>query len=197
MITDLRLHSPRVSSVDLLRANSASVTAQMAGIVGFALLAALGAQFRLYLWEVPFTLQTLAVYGSGLFLGWRNGLLAMGLYLLVGLFLPVYAGDGYGPAYLMTAVSAGYLIAYPLSAAAAGFLSKRWNSLTGSMVSLVVASLILFTIGVTWLHYAAGHATWLESLDKGWLRFIPVDLAKILLVGLVYSGVRRLGDRRA
>lgn len=197
MITALSLHSSRVSTVDLLRANSASVTAQMAGIVGFALLAALGAQFRLYLWEVPFTLQTLAVYGSGLFLGWRNGLFAMGLYLLVGLFLPVYAGDGFGPAYLMTAVSAGYLFAYPLSAAAAGFLSKRWNSLTGSMVSLVVASLILFTVGVTWLHFAAGHATWLESLDKGWLRFIPVDLAKILLVGLVYSGARRLGDRRA
>lgn len=197
MITALRLQSSRVSTVDLLRADSASVTAQMAGIVGFALLAALGAQFRLYLWEVPFTLQTLAVYGSGLFLGWRNGLYAMGLYLLIGMVLPVYAGDGYGPAYLMTAVSAGYLFAYPLSAATAGFLSKRWNSLTGSMVSLMVASLILFTAGVTWLHFAAGHASWLESLDKGWLRFIPVDLAKILFVGLVYSGARRLGDRRA
>ena len=197
MISALGLQSTRHSTVDALRADSASVTLQMVGIVGFALLTALGAQFRIYLWEVPFTLQTLAVYGSGLFLGWRNGLFAQGLYLLLGLFLPVYAGDGFGPAYLMTAVSAGYLLAYPLSAAAAGLLSQRWNSMTGSMVSMLAGSLILFSMGVVWLHFAAGHVTWFESLDKGWLRFIPVDLAKILLVGFIYTGVRRLGSARA
>ena len=86
MISQLGLRTARVSTIDDLRSGSASVGLQVAGIVGFAALTALGAQFRLYLWEVPFTLQTLAVYGSGLYLGWRNGLLAQGLYLLVGLF---------------------------------------------------------------------------------------------------------------
>ncbi len=195
MTAALRLHSGTRSIVDDLRSSTASATTQLVAVVGFALLTALGAQFRIYLWEVPFSLQTLAVYGSGLFLGWRNGMLAQGLYIALGMFLPVFAGDGIGPAYLMTAVSAGYLLAYPLSAAAAGALSTRWNSPTGSMLSLLVASIILFTIGVTWLHFAAGHATWMESLDKGWLRFIPVDVAKILLVGLLYSGARHLGRR--
>ncbi len=164
---------------------------QVLGVVGFALLTALGAQVRLYLWEVPFTLQTVAVYGSGLFLGWRNGMLAQGLYLLLGLFLPVYAGDTFGPAYLFGAATAGYLLAYPLTAAMAGRLSQRWNTLSGSVLSLAAGSLVLFTIGVVWLHFAAGHATWFESFDKGWLRFIPVDLAKILFVSFVYSGTRR------
>ena len=102
----LALHSPRSASVDLLRSDRASVLTQAAGIVGFALLAILGAQVRIYLWEVPITLQTLAVYGSGLFLGWRNGTLSMLLYLTLGLFFPVFAGDGYGPAYLFGAASA-------------------------------------------------------------------------------------------
>ena len=59
----------------MLRSADARATTQILGIVGFAFLTALGAQVQIYVWEVPFTLQTLAVYGSGLFLGWRNGLL--------------------------------------------------------------------------------------------------------------------------
>ncbi len=186
------LAATRPSAIDSLRAEDASFALQALSILGFALLTALGAQVRIYLWEVPFTLQTLSVYASGLYLGWRNGLASQLLYLALGLFLPVYAGDGYGMSYLLSAVSAGYLLALPLSAATAGFLSKRWNGTTGSVLSLVGASLVLFAGGVTWLHYAAGHATWFESLDKGWLRFIPVDLAKILLVSLIYSGTRRV-----
>ncbi len=192
----LGLRTSRVSTIDDLRSGTATVTTQLVAIVGFAALTAVGAQFRIYIWEVPFTLQTLAVYGSGLFLGWRNGLLAQGLYILLGLFLPVYAGDGFGAAYLFGAVSAGYLLAYPLSAAAIGFVSKRWNGLTGSVLSMIAGSLVLFTLGVTWLHYTADHVTWFESIDKGWLRFAPVDLAKILLVGLVYQGTRSLMNRR-
>jgi len=188
----LGLRTTRVSTIDDLRSGSASVGIQVAGIVGFALLTALGAQFRLYLCEVPFTLQTFAVYGSGLYLGWRNGLLAQGLYLLLGLFLPVYAGDTFGPAYLFGAVSAGYLLAYPLAAALVGWVSSRFNGLTGSVLSMLAGSLVLFSLGVTWLHYAADHVTWFESIDKGWLRFAPVDLAKILAIALLYQGSRSL-----
>ena len=146
---------------------------------------------RIYLWEVPFTLQTLAVYGSGLYLGWRGGLLSQLLYIAIGMFFPVFAGEGYGFAYIVAAASTGYLLAWPLSAAVIGLLSKKWNSLTGSSLSMLAGSICMFTLGVIWLHYAAGHATWLESIDKGWLRFIPVDLAKIILVSMVYTSTRR------
>ncbi len=188
----LALHSPRTASVDLLRSDRASALVQLAGVVGFALLAVLGAQVRLYLWEVPITLQTLAVYGSGLFLGWRGGALSMLLYLALGMVFPVFAGEGYGPAYLFGAVSAGYLLAYPLVGAVVGAASQRWNTFAGSVLALVLGSAVLFTAGVVWLHYAADHATWFESLDKGWLRFVLWDLAKVLLVGAAYTGTRRL-----
>lgn len=181
-----------ISRIDAIREERASTLIQVLGIVGFAVLTAFGAQVRLYVWEVPFTLQTAAVYGSGLYLGWRNGMLAQLLYLALGLFLPVFAGEGHGAAYLLGAVSAGYLLGYPLSAAVIGLLSKRWNSLTGSMLSMIAGSLVLFTCGIIVLHYAAGHATWFESIDKGWLRFIPVDIAKMLMVSIVYTGSRRL-----
>lgn len=192
MSFSLSLKSKQQSTIDVLKTGNVGLLTQVVGIVGFAALTALGAQFNVYIWEVPFTLQTLAVYGSGLYLGWRNGLLAQLLYVVVGLFMPVYAGDGFGPAYLFGAVSAGYLLAYPIAAAIIGYVSKRYDGLSGSFVSMMAGSLILFTLGVTWLHFAAGHTTWFESIDKGWLRFLPVDLAKILLVSLFYQGTRSL-----
>jgi biotin transport system substrate-specific component len=192
MTTILRLHSSRTAAVDVLRRDDIAVTVQVLGIVGFTLLTALGASVRLYLWEVPFTLQTAAIYGSGLFLGWRNGMLSQLLYLALGLVFPVFAGEGFGAAYLLGAASAGYLLAAPVAAAVVGLLSKRWNTLTGSTLASIAGALVLFAIGVVWLHFAAGHATWFESIDKGFIRFIPVDLAKLMFVGMLYAGTRHV-----
>jgi Uncharacterized conserved protein len=133
------------------------------------------------------------VYASGLYLGSRNGLLAQLLYLTLGLFLPVFAGDGYGVGYLFGAVSAGYLLSYPVAAAVIGALSKRWKTFSGSTLATVLGAALVFTCGVVWLHYAAGHATWMESIDKGFLRFIAIDLLKVVGVGLLYAGTRAFG----
>jgi biotin transport system substrate-specific component len=192
MHSAIRLQSPTLSAVDSLREEHATVAVQVLGIVGFALLTAFGAQVKIFLWEVPVTLQTLAMYGSGLYLGWRNGMIAQLLYISIGMFLPVYAGETFGPAYFFLAPSAGYIIAFPFAAAAVGLLSRRWNAMGGSVLSLLVGSAIVFSIGVTWLHFAAGHGSWLESIDKGWLRFVTFDLLKIAFVALLYTGTRRL-----
>jgi biotin transport system substrate-specific component len=186
------LTSSRTASVDVLRSENAALLTQVLGIVGFAILAAIGAQVRIYLWEIPITLQTVAIYGSGLFLGARNGGLAMGLYLLAGMFFPVFASDAFGPAYLFGAASAGYLLAAPLAAVTIGAVSRRWNTLLGSALAVIAGSVVLFSIGVTWLHYVAGHETWWISIERGWLRFVLWDLAKIGVIALTYVGVRRL-----
>jgi biotin transport system substrate-specific component len=192
----LALSSPRPAAIDALRSDRAAVASQVLGIVGFALLAALGAQFRIYLWEIPITFQTLAIYGSGLFLGARNGLLAMGLYLLAGMFFPVFASDAYGPAYLFGAASAGYLLAAPLAAAAIGALSTRWNTFAGSGLALLAGSALIFTVGVSWLYtIAGGDLTAWQAIERGWLRFALFDLAKIGIVALAYVGARRATAR--
>lgn len=194
MTNVLSLQSAYSALVDRLREENATALLQGVGVAGFALLTALGAQiqFRIYLWEVPITLQTAAVYASGLYLGWRNGLFAQLLYLGLGLFLPVFAGDGYGTSYLFGVASAGYLLSYPVAAAAIGALSKRWKSFSGSTLATLAGMAIIFTSGVVWLHYIAGHGTWLESIDKGFLRFVVIDLVKVFGVGLLYAGTRYL-----
>lgn len=189
------LHTSAPSLADALRRDHASVAMQVLGIVGFALLAALGAHVRIYLWEVPVTLQTVAVYGAGLFLGARNGALSMALYLGAGLFVPVFASEAFGLAYLTGAPSAGYLLAYPLVAALIGTLTARWNTLAGSALAMMLGMALLFTTGVVWLHVAAGHATWWESIYKGAVLFVVWDLLKVWVVAGGYTALRRLLQR--
>jgi len=192
MTNVLSLQASHTATIDRLREENASLALQVAGVLGFALLTAIGSQFqfRVYLWEVPITLQTAAVYASGLYLGWRNGMFAQLLYLILGLFLPVFAGNGHGMSYLLGAASAGYLLSYPIAAAGVGALSKRWKTFSGSTLAMVLGSAIVFSVGVAWLHYVAGHGSWFESIDKGFLRFVMIDLLKIVGVGLLYSGTR-------
>ena len=192
MSVSIALTSGHSAAVDFLRSDRVSVITQVATIVLFAALTTLGAQVRIFLWEVPITLQTLSIYGGGLFLGARNGTIAALFYLGLGLFFPVYAGDGYGLAYLLTVPSAGYLFGMPFAAMITGLLSRRWNSLPGSFLSLAGGSLLLFTCGVLWLHFAADHATWMESIDKGFLRFAVFDATKLLCVALSYQLIRRI-----
>lgn len=181
------------SSLDRLRDADLPLGLQAALVAGVAGLTALLAQVELhvYLWEVPLTLQTLAVYGSGLLLGRRNGALAMVLYLALGLVLPAYAGGASGLAYLLGA-SGGYLLAFPLVALVAGDLTETHRSAARTVLALVAGSAVLFATGVVWLHVAAGHATWAESVVNGWLRFLPWDLAKMTLVGAAYVAARRV-----
>jgi len=177
--------------IESLTPERASTLIQILAITFFAIATALGAQARIYLWEVPITLQTVFVYSSGLMLGARNGLLSMLLYLFLGMFLPLYAGDGYGPVYLITAISAGYLLGMPLSAYVIGYLGRCKTTLFGSVMAVAAGSIVLFTCGVIWLHYAAAHTTWWYSIEVGWLRFIGFDAAKVLIVSLAYGGLRR------
>ncbi len=185
------VHSSRASWVDIFAPEKTSVLVQILAIVLFAVATAVGAQVRIYLWEIPITLQTLFVYSSGLVLGARNGSLSMLLYLLLGMLLPVYAGSGHGLTYLMTAVSAGYLLGMPLSSFVIGLLGRRYSSFIGGFLSVAAGSVVLFTCGVVWLHFAASHTSWWYSIEVGWLRFVGFDAAKVLLVSLTYGSLRR------
>ncbi|MCY4172289.1 MAG: biotin transporter BioY [Bacteroidetes bacterium] len=184
-------HSSSTSRIDALSSDQASLLIQILAIGLFAIATAIGAQVRIYLWEVPITLQTLFVYGSGLVLGARNGSLSMVLYLCLGLFFPVYAGSGHGLTYLMSATSAGYLFGMPLSAFVIGIISRHTSGFFKGAFAVCVGSLVLFTCGVIWMHFVAMHTNWWYSIEVGWLRFIGFDIAKILVVSLLYGGLRR------
>lgn len=167
-----------------------------AAILLFTLLTIAGAKLRLTIFAIPFTLQTVAVYGSGLFLGGPGGFLSQALYLAVGLFFPVFAGEGFGWDYLTNRPTSGYLWGFLLSSGVIGILSRRFPGLMGSFLAVAAGSAGLFTCGVIWLHLAVGHETWSESIRMGWLNLWTVDLAKITFTVSIYSLWKKYGEGR-
>ena len=134
------------------RAQTASVERlweHVALVVGAAALTAVCAQVS-FGYPVPTTLQTLAVLGSGAYLGARRGAAAQLLYLGIGAAgAPIFAnGDG-GLAWLTRAdplhVSGGYLWGYPLAAFAAGVICERYGrSFYVTVPAMLVGSVCLY-----------------------------------------------------
>jgi biotin transport system substrate-specific component len=172
------------------RAQTASVERlweHVALVVGAAALTAVCAQVS-FGYPVPTTLQTLAVLGSGAYLGARRGAASQLLYLGIGAAgAPIFAnGDG-GLAWLTRAdplhASGGYLWGYPLAALAVGVICERYGrSFYVTVPAMLIGSVCLYAPGLVWLHQAVPSA-WagagVTTLHYGLWPFVLGDVAKI------------------
>jgi biotin transport system substrate-specific component len=172
------------------RAQTASVERlweHVALVVGAAALTAVCAQVS-FGYPVPTTLQTLAVLGSGAYLGARRGAASQLLYLGIGAAgAPIFAnGDG-GLNWLTRAdplhASGGYLWGYPLAALAVGVICERYGrSFYVTVPAMLIGSVCLYATGLVWLHQAIPSA-WagagVTTLHYGLWPFVLGDLAKI------------------
>lgn len=154
-------------------------------VVGGALLTVLGAQVSIPLPNspVPITGQTLAVVVAGASLGAWRGASSQFLYLVMGLFLPVFSNGGQGWQTIFGATG-GFLVAFPLAAGLMGFAAERGADRKFSLAILTFAAgqLVIFGIGVPWLKLATG-MEWSAAIEKGFLVFIPGGIIKSLLAG--------------
>lgn len=139
---------------------------------------------------VPISLQLMGVMLCGIILGSKRGALAVILFLvLAAIGLPILTGARGGLAPFAGA-TAGFLYGYVLAAFVTGFIFERWTSnlLTGAIVaSLVGGVLVLYPIGIVWL------ASYLDKsvvdMTKSMLVFIPVDIVKAVIVGLIATQI--------
>ncbi|NJN67884.1 MAG: biotin transporter BioY [Chloroflexaceae bacterium] len=162
-------------------------------ILGGSLFVALCAKIRVPLpfTPVPITAQTLGILLVGSLLGWRLGLLSMGLYLAMGVAgLPFFTGEGAGWSYLLGATG-GYLLATPLAAALVGWLAERgWDRRVPTMaLSMIFGNAIIYLLGVAWLAALIGLQA---AVVKGMLPFIVGDAFKIAIACVVLPGGWRL-----
>lgn len=156
---------------------------------------------------VPITLQTFGVLFTSAALGARRGVSATGIYLLIGAVgMPVFAGDGSGPATfasvesgrLVLGATGGYLIGFLAASAAVGALAERgWDRrLGGSIVAMLMGTLIVYAFGLTWLALALDR-TVTEVLPFGLYPFVPGDVLKLLLAAAILPLGWQLAGRRA
>jgi biotin transport system substrate-specific component len=156
----------------------------------FAALTAVGSYLSIPIGPVPLVLQNMFVYLTGLLLGSRWGLASMGIYLLAGACgLPVFAG-GLGGVGRLAGPTGGYLIGYLPVVYVIGVISERTRPRAlFDVAAMVVGTLILYALGVSWLKLLTGLAL-LKTITLGMLPFLPGDALKIAAAALIASALR-------
>jgi biotin transport system substrate-specific component len=148
---------------------------------------------------VPITGQTLGVVACGAALGANRGVLAMLLYVAMGLVLPVYADGASGPDVIWGATG-GYLIGFIIATYAVGYLAERGGDrkILIAFASFCVGQLIVFGIGVPWLKVATGY-DWSQTIHDGFTIFIVGGLIKAAVAAIVVPSawylVRKVDER--
>jgi biotin transport system substrate-specific component len=168
---------------------------RVAGVVGFALACALGANIAVPLpgTPVPMTLQTLVVLTAGVTLGPRLGLASMMLYLLLGTAgYHVFAAGHWGLSTVFGATG-GYLVGFVLAQPALGGLTRSaQNSRVRLLIALLMGNAIIFVSGLAWL------ALWSDAgiqcaLAWGLWPFVPGMITKTVIV----LGIGEIGLAKA
>jgi biotin transport system substrate-specific component len=169
-------------------------------VVGFAVLTAGAAQWRLVLpfTPVPITGQTFAVLLAGAALGTRAGAASQALYLVMGMAgLPVFTDGGSGMGTFMGATG-GYLVGFVAAAALVGKLAERRQDRTfpTALTAFLAGSFVIYAFGVAGLVVNAGMSA-NEAILKGVAPFVFGDLLKATAAGLLLPATWRLiGDGR-
>ena len=140
--------------------------------------------------EVPFTLQTFAVFLVTGLLGLKCGTLSVVVYLLLGAVgLPVFAGFKGGVGALM-GVTGGYLLGFVFTALAVGLITRFFGrSLPVLIVSMAVGLVLCYAFGSVWFLVlylrSSGAITLAVVLAKCVIPFLLPDGIKILLAALL------------
>ena len=151
---------------------------------------------------VPYTLQTFGVLLTAGALGFRRGVAATAIYLLLGAIgLPILAEGKHGVEWIMGA-SGGYLVGFIVASALVGRLAELgWDrNIFGAVGAMVLGSLVIYAVGVPWLAVAAFHGDLGLAFDKGMRTFLLWDAFKLLLAAIAFPAAwwfvgRRPGDR--
>jgi biotin transport system substrate-specific component len=158
---------------------------------------------------VPITGQTLSVLVVGGALGLRRGMMSVALYLILGLFLPIYAHQAHGLGTIVSfgangpVISAvgGYLVAFLFAAALVGWLAEMgWDRHIGGAVgAMILGEIVIYAIGVPWLALSL-HVSPARAIELGLTPFIIGDAIKLAIAAGIFPMAwwlvgRRAGDR--
>jgi len=155
---------------------------------------------------VPVTGQTLSVLVVGGALGLRRGALSIGLYLLLGMFLPIYAHQEHGlttiiginSSGLVLGAVGGYLVSFLFAGALVGWLAENgWDRHIGGAVgAMILGEIVIYAIAVPWLAIAL-HVDLAKAVALGLTPFIIGDAIKLAIAAGIFPFAWWLVGRRA
>ena len=182
------LHMPTLADAmleSMMNSKAATGGLTKAALVVFgSLLLAVSAQFKIPLYPVPITGQTLVVLLIGMTYGPRLGGITMAAYLFEGaLGLPVFAGGAAGIAALM-GPTGGYLFGFLLAGMAMGYLAERGMGRTAvsTVAAMVIGNCVIYVCGALWLSNFIGFG---EAIAAGVLPFLYGDALKLVIAAVL------------
>ena len=158
-----------------------------------SLILAFSSKVQVPFWPVPMTMQTFVVFIIGMTFGSKLAFSTLLLYLFEGAIgLPVFAKGG-GLLYLTTQPSAGFLYGMTIAAGVIGyFAEKNYNySYLKSLISLLIGTIIIFLIGVSYLAIIIG-VGYEKAIIGGLYPFILSELFKIALAVAIIPSITKI-----
>lgn len=146
---------------------------------------------------VPITGQTFGVLLVGGALGFRRGLVAVGLYVLLGVVgLPFFA-EGKGGLAVIWGATGGYLIGFAVAGALVGRLAELgWDRrLGGALGAMLLGNVAIYVIGLPWLKVATGMSVQ-DAVSNGLTPFLFGDALKLVLAAVLFPAAWWIVGRR-
>lgn len=146
---------------------------------------------------VPITGQTFGVLLVGGALGFRRGLIAVGLYVLLGVVgLPFFAEGNRGLSVIWGATG-GYLIGFVIAGALIGRLAELgWDRhIGGALGAMLLGNVVIYAIGLPWLKVVTGMSV-ADTVANGLTPFLLGDALKLALAAVLFPATWWIVDRR-
>lgn len=148
-------------------------------------------QISIPMWPVAITLQTFAVLLIGMLLTPKQAVIVTTFYMILGLVgLPIFSGFSGGIDSFL-APSFGFIISFIPASYVTSLLSQKQNSsLQQYIIAGVVATIVIYAIGVPYLGFVLNNVLNLEKsivqiMQIGMTPFLIGDSIKLVLASLV------------
>lgn len=172
-----------------------------ARVIDIALTALMSALIAVCSWislpigQVPFTLQTFAVFAAVCLLGTKRSVISVLVYILLGAVgVPVFAGFKGGLGALL-GTTGGYIVGFIFLALISGLIIDKFGEKLYVMcIALVLGLIVCYAFGTAWFMFVYMRDTGSVGLVTvlGWCVFpyIIPDLAKMALAIAISKGVK-------
>ena len=150
--------------------------------------------------NVPFTLQTFAVFCTLMLLGGRNGLFSVMIYILLGAIgIPVFSGctGGIG---IILGTTGGYIVGFKFMALIFWAFEKipmknKFGRISLDIAAMLLGIAVLYAFGTVWYIYVytanTGEISVLTALKWCVIPFIPVDLIKMAAAVIITKRIKK------
>lgn len=146
--------------------------------------------------EIPFTLQTFAVFCAVGLLGGRNGLFSILVYILLGAIgIPVFAGPSEGIGIIL-GNTGGYIVGFVFIALICWLTEKLFGSgLIVRIISMLIGLAVMYAFGTAWYIFLytknTGDVSLIQVMKWCVTPFVIPDLIKLALAVVLTDRIKK------